>query len=120
MTITNQNVKIYRRDSARLTVTLTTAEDVPYEPAPGDEVCYRLARNATTPEADALVSKSLVSGITILAGVATIDLSEDDTDLEPGLYYHELKIIDPPSDRSTAMIGTVVIKPSLNMDTPAP
>lgn len=115
MTITNQNVKIYRRDSARLTVTLTTSEDAPYAPAPGDEVRYRLARNASSIEAESLVSKSLVSGITILAGVATIDLSETDTDLTPGIYYHELKIIDPPSDRATAMVGTVIIKPSLKM-----
>jgi hypothetical protein len=118
MTITNQNVKIYRGNSATLNVTLETAEGGAYVPAPGDEVKYRLSRNATSPEAEALVSKDLVSGITILASVATIELSSDNTDLEPGIYYHELKIIDPPSDVSTAMVGTVIIKPALNMDPP--
>jgi hypothetical protein len=115
MTIQNQNVKIYRGDSAQLKVTLSTAAGDPYTPAPGDEVKYRISRNSDSPLAEFFVSKELNAGITILASIATIDLTITDTDLEPGLYYHELKIVDPPSERATAMIGTVIIKPALDM-----
>lgn len=116
MTISNQNVKIYRGNNAQLKVTLTTADGDAYTPAPGDEVKYRLSRNSHSPEDEAFVTKELNAGITILAGVATIELSQTDTDLEPGLYYHEVKVVDPPLERTTAMVGTVVIKSSLNMD----
>lgn len=117
MTITNQNAMIYRGDTALLEVTLTTADGTPYNPGIGGELKYRLSRDWHTPEADALVSKSLGSGITVVDNVATISLDEDDTDLDPGIYHHELKIVLAP-DVTTAMVGTVVIKKAMNMVTP--
>jgi hypothetical protein len=118
MTQVNQNAKVYRGDSALFQVTLTTEDGGDYVYAPGDELNYRIARNAHSPENESLVMKSLGNGLTILDSVASIDLTTEDTDLEPGLYYHELKIIDPPTERSTAMTGTVIIKPSLRMAVP--
>ena len=116
MTIANQNVKIYRGNSETLNIEITTITGNPYAPAAGDEVKYRLARNATSPESESFVIKSLAAGnIVIVDGVATIELSAIDTDLAPGVYYHELKVIDPPDDVATAMTGTVIIKPSLRM-----
>lgn len=113
MAITNQNVKIYRGNNAQLKVTLTTSQDTVYAPAVGDLVRYRILRNAHSPEAEALVTKTLGSGLTILDGIATIEITQAETQaLEPGLYYHEIKIDDPPLERSTAMTGTVVVKSS--------
>jgi hypothetical protein len=120
MTITNQNVKIYRGNNAQLKVTLTTAEGDEYAPSPGDEVKYRLTRNAHSPEEESFISKELDAGITIAGGIATIELSPTETDLDPGIYYHELKIVDPPLEKSTGMVGTVVIKPSLRMEAVTP
>lgn len=119
MTITNQDVKVYRRDTAQLNVTLRTADGSLYAPTINAQIKYRIARNSHTPEADSLVSKSLNNGLTVLNSIATIELSEADTDLEPGLYHHELKIVDG-LDRSTAMTGIVKIKQSLDMDTNIP
>lgn len=113
MTITNQNVKIYRGNHAQIKVTLETAEGDVYTPAPGDLVRYRILRNAHSPQAEAFVTKDLDDGLTILAGVATIEITQTETQaMEPGLYYHEIKIDDPPLERSTVMTGTVVIKSS--------
>lgn len=116
MTIVNQNASIYRGDNAQIRVTLTTADGGAYTPAPGDEVKYRLARNSDSPTAEAFIVKELGAGITILASVATIELTKAETRaLEPGLYYHEVKIVDPPLEVATAMVGTVVIRSSLGM-----
>ena len=118
MTITNQNAKIYRGDSAILEVTLNTEDGGNYVVAPGDALKYRIARNAHSPENEAFVVKELDQGLTVLNSIATINLTSEDTDLEPGLYHHELKIIDPPIERATVMVGTVVIKASLRMAVP--
>jgi hypothetical protein len=120
MTITNQNVIIYRGDSAVLEIDLTMADGTPYDPESATIFKYRLSRNAHTPEADATISKEEGDGITIADNTASVELSPTDTDLPPGLYYHELKAIDEPDDVSTMMTGTVVIKRSLNMTTPTP
>lgn len=110
MAITNQNVSVYRGDSTILTVTLEDSNGDAYAPQPGDTVLYRVARNSHSLDADAFITKTLNSGLTILAGVATIELSPTDTDLEPGLYHHMIRIVDPPSDRSTVMTGTFKVR----------
>jgi hypothetical protein len=114
MTVTNQNAVIYRGNTAILQVTLTDSDGDPYAPGGGAVVRYRISRNWYDMEEAALVVKGLGTGITILAGVATIDITAEETELEPGLYYHELKITDGP-DVSTSMVGTVIVKKSLTM-----
>ncbi len=120
MTITNQNMKIYRGNNAQVKVTLTTAEGDVYTPAPGDEIYYRILRNAHSPQDEAFVTKLLSdASITVLAGVATIEITQEETaELEPGIYYHELKIDDPPLERTTAMTGTVIVRPSFPITAP--
>jgi hypothetical protein len=116
MTITNQNLKIYRGDNAQLRVTLTTADGNAYVPAPDDQIKYRIARNADSPTDEAFVTKEYNAGITVLNGVATIEITKEDTlALLPGLYHHELKIVDPPLEVATAMVGTVIVRRALDM-----
>lgn len=117
MTISNQNASIYRGDTAMLAVTLTTEDGAPYSPGIGATLKYRISRDWHTPEAEALVSKTVGSGITVNGSIATINLLETDTDLEPGVYHHELKVILAP-DVSTAMTGTVLIRKAMNMVLP--
>lgn len=114
MTIQNQNAEAYRGNTAQFKVTLTMEDGSPYNPAIDATIKYRISRNWHTPEAEALVSKSnaVGGGITIAGAIATIDLTGSDTDLEPGLYHHELKIVKSP-DISTAMTGTVIIRKAM-------
>jgi hypothetical protein len=118
MTTTNQNAFIRRGDTASIDVTLTDAAGEPYDVnGIGGELKYRIARNWHTPENEALVLKSLGNGITAAGNIATVEISEADSDLDPGVYYHELKIIKTP-DVSTAMTGTVIIRKALKMSVP--
>lgn len=115
MTTTNQNAFIRRGDTASIDVALTDAYGAPYDPGIGGELKYRISRNWHTPENEALVLKSLSDGITVDGTTATIEITEEDSDLAPGVYYHELKIIKSP-DVSTTMTGNVIIKKALKMD----
>jgi len=118
VTITNQDVKIYRGDTATLFVTLTQADGSPFDPTVSVEIRWRMARNWHTPESEALVRKQLGEGIELTAGGVNIDLEAADTDVFPGIYYHELKVWDV-GDVMTAMTGAMVIKPSVQMGEPS-
>lgn len=115
MTTQNQNLRLYRGDSHVLHVALTNADGTPYDSTiPGIVMRYRITQN---PDDDTLsnVRKSLGDGITVVAGTGVdITLDAADTDLRPGLYYHELKVWDGV-DPATVMVGYVVIRPAARM-----
>lgn len=114
MTITNQNATIYRGDSAILPVTLTAEDGGPFDPAMATSIKYRLSRTWHSPEEEALVVKEFGNGISAITGGVQVELSKVDTNLEPGFYYHELKV-QQNADRATMMVGTVIIKKALRM-----
>ena len=114
MTVRNQNFKIYRGNSATLSVAVTQADGSPYDPTLNAIIRWRLAKTSSSDEVDALARKSLVSGITLAPGGVNIVLDPVDTDYPPGVYYHELKIEDA-GDVATSMTGFVIIKPSVSM-----
>ena len=115
MTITNQNIKLYRGDTAQVAVTLTQADGSPFDPSINAVLKWRLTDNAHSSEDEAHVRKELGEGITLAAGgVINILLTAADTDLDPGLYYHELKIFDE-GDVATAMTGFLVVRHALQL-----
>lgn len=114
MTITNQDIKLYRGDTATLFVSLNMADGQPFDPTINATFKWRMSANWHTPESEALVRKELGSGIALATGGVNIALVSADSDFAPGLYYHELKVFDT-GDVTTAMTGTVVIKRSVRM-----
>ncbi len=114
MTDTNQNFKVYRGDSHSMRVALTQADGNPYDPASGVTVRWRLAKSRYANDSEALILKEIDNGITGYAGGVEITLTKEDTDLAPGLYYHELKVEDG-ADVATAMTGNAVIMPAAKM-----
>lgn len=114
MTVTNQNYDVYRGDDALLQVTLTDANGDPFVLSANGTIKYRISYSQYAEEADALVRKELSAGILMQDDVAEITLDEDDTDLPPGDYYHEMKVYDG-DDTATAMTGTFTMRPSLTM-----
>ena len=120
MASTNQDATVYRGDSLTLDVELTTADGSAFDPTiEGVDVRYRATRNRHSPESEALIAKQAGSGIEVAPGRASITLDHADTDLAPRLYYHELKIFDG-DDQFTAMVGVLIVKPSLRLARPTP
>ncbi len=114
MTDVNQNFKVYRGDTHILHVDLTQADGSPFDATAGATLKWRLTRNPAD-EDDAVVRKELGSGIeAVETGGVDITLSGTDTDLPPGLYYHELKVWDS-GDVATAMTGFGVVMISARM-----
>ena len=57
-------------------------------------------------------SESTPAGITLVGKIVTVILNSADTDdLEPGTYYHELRLVDADSKPSTPSIGTITVAP---------
>ena len=114
MTTRNQNFKVYRANSLLLSVPLTMADGSPYDPSIDVEMRWRLSRTSHSPEEEAVSRKELGNGITKVAGGVEIALDPEDTDFEPGVYYHELKIWDT-GDVDSAMTGFAIIRSSIGM-----
>lgn len=114
MTIRNQNVKIYRANSAVLSVAVTHADGTAYDPTLGAQFRYRMALTSHADDSEALIQKYLGAGIASITGGVAITLNPEDTDFDPGVYYHELQVTDGV-DKSTAMTGAFVIKKSVRM-----
>ncbi len=114
MTVRNQNVKIYRANSAVLSVAVTQADGTAYDPTLGAQFRYRMALTSHADDSEALVQKSVGAGIASITGGVAITLNPEDTDFDPGVYYHELQVIDGV-DKSTAMTGAFVIKRAVRM-----
>jgi hypothetical protein len=117
VTIRNQNVEIYRGNSALLEIDLTQADGLPYNPALGTQFKYRVSNTPDSEEVDSWIRKSNVpgGGIDPITGGVSVTINvADTTNLESGIYYHELKAY-LGSDESTAMVGAFVVLPSLRM-----
>lgn len=114
MTVRNQNVKLYRGNSAVLSVAVTQADGSPYDPTLGAQFRYRVALTSHADDSESMVQKSLGKGIAAITGGVAITLGPDDTDFDPEIYYHELQVTDG-TDKSTAMTGAFVIKKAVRM-----
>lgn len=114
MTITNQDVDLFRGDSALLEISLTDANGDPFVLTAGGTIKYRVANTAHASEDEVLIRKELGAGIDLFDGVAEITLLSEDCDLTPQSYYHELKIYDQ-GDVATAMTGNFLVRQSLRM-----
>src|SRR5882757_8710725 len=114
MTITNQDIDIYRGDSALVEISLTDANGDPFALTAGGTIKYRIANTSHASEDETLIRKELGKGVDLFEGVASIYLISEDTDLMPQSYYHELKIYDQ-GDVATAMTGNFLIRQALKM-----
>src|SRR6267154_1853527 len=114
MTVRNQNVKVYRANSASISVAVTHADGTPYDPTLNAQFRYRVAMTSHADDSEAMVQKSLGAGIVSITGGVAITINPEDSDFDPGVYYHELQVIDGV-DKSTAMTGAFVVKKAVRM-----
>lgn len=114
VTIRNQNVKVYRANSASISIAVTQADGTAYDPSLNAQFRYRVALTSHADDSEALVKKSLGAGIVTITGGVAVTINPEDSDFAPGVYYHELQVIDGV-DKSTAMTGAFVIKKAISM-----
>jgi len=113
MTISGQNVTVYAGDTQTVAVQLTDANGAPFTLSANGTVKYRVTETSHD-SADPEIAKELNAGILMDQNVAEVTLLSADTNLPPGIYYHEMKIYDL-GDVSTAMTGAFVVRNALNM-----
>lgn len=114
MTQRNQNVRVYRGNSVSLTVGITQADGTAYDPSLEAQFRYRMAKTSHASDAETLIRKSLGDGIENVEGGVRITVDAAETNLEPGIYYHELRVGDV-GDVFTVMVGAFIIKQALQM-----
>lgn len=117
MTLRNQDVKVNRGDTALLFVALTNADGTPFDPTANAVMKWRMVDTSHDLDMDAHIRKDLGSGITIVSAPikgANIALSKEDTNLPPGIYYHELKVWDV-NDVTTTTSGAFIVRRAVVM-----
>ena len=110
----NQDFDLYAGESKVVFIAITNADGTPFDPA-GSAMEWWLAKTSTS---DKIVAKTLGSGLAISPGGVNIILDSEDTyDLRPELYHHELQVTKDVRV-SVVTVGTVHLRPSLDMRVP--
>ena len=107
MTITGQNMTMYRGDTKKLVVTVTD-ESGAYPDISGSDFNWVVYKR--TP-GNIVLSKVTPSGISIInpLGVIEITLDPEDTENLLGLYLHECEITDTLGNISTIFTGSFTV-----------
>jgi hypothetical protein len=115
MSAVDQDFSLYRGESRILFVDLNLDDGTDLD-LTGATLEWCVGKSASTLAADAVIRKASGSGISIVESGINIQLQSDDTaDLVPGYYAHELKIFSADGSVSTACVGTMVLKHSIDM-----
>lgn len=117
MTIRDQDIKVNRGDSYGIFIALTNADGTPFDPTVDVVIKWRMVDTSHDLDESAHIRKDLGSGIEIVTEPANgviVELSKTDTDLPPGIYYHELKAWDG-EDTATTTSGAFIIRRAIKM-----
>lgn len=115
-----QNFAMLAGDSKVLKVTVVDETGTPLPLAGTQSVTWRMARTArSTP----VLSKTLASGVTLIADAAALggvncgrlDVRVESADSGPldGEYFHDCQIVDASGARSTIFYGRANVTPNL-------
>jgi hypothetical protein len=115
---TNQNFTMYRGESQIIFIEVDTSSGGSFDPA-GSTFQWWVARSPYSIANDdgVLIKKSTTVGNIDLVtkGVnVTIDAA-DTVNMQPNIYYHELKILLPGGGVSVATVGNMILRPALDM-----
>ena len=112
MAAEGQDFKMTAGDTRVIKIAVTTTSGAAVDLS-GATARWRLARSV---RGSALVQKSTASGISIdePTGIVTVTIAAADTEgFKPGLYYHELEIVDGGGAVSTVTTGKVTMTGAL-------
>jgi len=108
----NQDFSMHLGESKTVFISLLNEDGTPFDSA-GSTFEWWLAK---TSHSDKLLQKKLGAGLVLDTGGINVILNSADTyDLIPELYYHELKIYLGSTGLSVSTVGTVHLRPALDM-----
>lgn|SRR5574342_852256 len=114
MTTQNQLLEIWQGEDKSITVTLTDASGNAYGSTAGLTFLYRVTTQAT--DRSAIIEKTTSAGITNGISEITIALDKADTDdLDPGDYYHELRVTDGSANEDVVFEGIFRLEASATL-----
>ena len=117
MTAINQNYTQHLGDSKDLVFSVFDSDGSPITTFLSGVSASKFVIKQYANSSENKVSKTLGSGITVNSGAGTVTValsSSDTSSLQPGEYYHELRI-QTSSITATIATGTVVFKPSTSI-----
>ena len=94
-------ISMPKGDSDSFTVTIANADGTAYVPATGESILFEVKKAAD--DTVAVISKDVTS--TISAGVATVELTTTDTDIEAGVYVYGFAIKGPSTKNTFVVTG---------------
>jgi len=94
-------------DTESYVMTFTTYGTTPYV-LTGSTITMVVCNKKDDIEADAIFKKTITTFTDAINGIATINLTSDDTNLELGTYYYRIKITNTNLTK-TVLRGTLVI-----------
>lgn len=99
---------MYRGNSKTIEVAITDSDGDAVDVSTAQAIAYGIF--APTGGVS-LVTKTLADGVSVVTSTVTVALeSEDAEELIPGIYIHELKIIDSAGKPTTALQGTIALR----------
>jgi hypothetical protein len=109
------NIQLVAKDSKTYTVCLKR-NGLPI-PVSNWSIYFTVKNDFLDTDAQALVSKNILipSNSESEAGIAYLPLTSEDTDLEVGEFFYDLKFVDL-YNRITVMRGKLVILPSIRIN----
>jgi hypothetical protein len=108
----NQDFSMHIGESKTVFISLLNEDGSVFDPA-GSTFEWWLAKTSHSAQ---LLQKKLNTGLVLTTdGINVILNSADTYDLVPELYYHELKIYLGSTGLSVSTVGTVHLRPALDM-----
>jgi len=114
----DRDIRIMRGDSLSMKVRVSTDEGA-YLNMVGASVDMTVKKELSDDDLDAVISKSVGSGITLLEsanGYFEVVLTGDDTkDLDDGVYYYDVQVTLDSTEVYTVMVGKLYLKPDVTI-----
>lgn len=98
------DVSIIKRDDVELQFTFVDADGNAVN-LTGGVVYLTVKSRKTDTDANAVISKEKNSFSAPVTGVMTFDLTDAETDIDPGLYYFDVQFKDSSDKISSSVVG---------------
>ena len=104
----SDSLEIIRGDDTTISATITNQDDEAVNLA-GATVFFTVKRRKTDTDLEAVITKEVTSHTTPASGETDIELTNEDTDIRPGIYLYDLQVKDNDDRIISINYGTLRI-----------